>query len=131
MASSAFINLRATLTPQHRGILDTLAVRLATVNRGRPLARPVETWSRQIQQAAPTLTKEECDALAAYALHAVVSDGSPVAANQSKQGPPTSFNLQYLQLQRAMQNEAQLFAVVSMIMKTKHGVAQNIINHIQ
>ena len=42
-----------------------------------------------------------------------------------------SFNLQYLQLQSAMQDENREFTAVSNIMKTKHDTVKNSINNIR
>lgn len=42
-----------------------------------------------------------------------------------------SFNLQYLQLQDAMQNENRSYTAVSNIMKTKHDTVKNSINNIR
>jgi hypothetical protein len=42
-----------------------------------------------------------------------------------------SFNLQYLGLQQAMQDENRRFTLVSNIMKTKHDTAKNAINNIR
>jgi hypothetical protein len=46
-------------------------------------------------------------------------------------GPRMSFNLQYLQLQNAMQNENRQFTMVSNIMKTKHDTVRNAIGNIR
>ena len=42
-----------------------------------------------------------------------------------------SFNLQYLQLQNAMQNENRSYTAVSNIMKTKHDTVKNSISNIR
>lgn len=42
-----------------------------------------------------------------------------------------SFNLQYLQLQNAMQNENRQYTMISNIMKTKHDTVKNAIDNIR
>jgi hypothetical protein len=53
-----------------------------------------------------------------------------LAANPSKD-EAMSFNLQYLQLQQAMQNENRQYTAVSNIMKTKHDTVKNSISNIR
>jgi hypothetical protein len=52
-------------------------------------------------------------------------------AAQKMQEMSQSFNLQYLQLQQAMQDENRQFTLVSNIMKTKHDTAKNAINNVR
>jgi hypothetical protein len=46
-------------------------------------------------------------------------------------GAQMSFNLQYLQLQSAMQNDNRQYTAVSNIMKTKHDTVKNTISNIR
>jgi hypothetical protein len=52
-------------------------------------------------------------------------------AAEEMQEMSQSFNLQYLGLQQAMQDENRRFTLVSNIMKTKHDTAKNAINNIR
>lgn len=54
-----------------------------------------------------------------------------LAATGNMQETQMSFNLQYLQLQSAMQNENRQFTTVSNIMKTKHDTVKNSISNIR
>jgi hypothetical protein len=132
MSYAALLKLRSTLAPSHQSTLNALAVKLLTVNRGRHVGRPVETWSRQIKQATPSLTTEECDALATCALSVLAHDSTLLAAWQvpASTSLQMSFNLQYLQLQNSMQQENRQFTLVYNIMKTKHDTARHIINNV-
>jgi hypothetical protein len=66
---------------------------------------------------------------------------SSLTEMEKNQGPPSqqnqmtemnqSFNLQYLGLQQAMQDENRRFTLVSNIMKNKHDTAKNSINNIR
>jgi hypothetical protein len=60
------------------------------------------------------------------ALHAQL-----LAAASEMEEMQMSFNLQYLQLQHAMQNESRQFTLVSNIMKTKHDTVKNSISNIR
>jgi hypothetical protein len=131
MVTVALGKFRAGLMPHDKAALDAIAVKLATLSPGRSPNRGIETWSRQILHAAPSLTKDESDSLAVYALHALMGDSSLIGANQPKVGPQMSFNLQYLELQSAMQNLERQYQMVSMIMKTKAAVVRNIINSVR
>jgi hypothetical protein len=46
-------------------------------------------------------------------------------------GVQMSFNLQYLELQNAMQNDNRQYTAVSNIMKTKHDTVKNTIANIR
>jgi hypothetical protein len=54
-----------------------------------------------------------------------------VAAAKDLHDTQMSFNLQYLQLQDKMQQEARSYAVVSNVMKTKHDTVKNSISNIR
>jgi len=53
------------------------------------------------------------------------------AATKQMQDMQVNFNLQFLQLQSAMQNENRQFTMISNIMKTKHDTAKNAISNIR
>jgi hypothetical protein len=131
MLRADFMKFRSTLAARYSNLLDTLAIKLVTVNRGRSLSRAVETWSRQLKQAAPSLTGAERDALAAYALCVLPNDNTVLQAAKATQEMQMSFNMQFLQLQTAMQHESQVFTAVSNILKTKHDTVKNSINNIR
>ena len=59
------------------------------------------------------------------------SESSLMSATQQMQETQMSFNLQYLQLQSAMQNENRSFTVVSNLMKTKHDMVKNSLSNIR
>jgi hypothetical protein len=59
------------------------------------------------------------------------SQADLMQATQSLQETQMSFNLQYLQLQNAMQDENRQFTMVSNIMKTKHDTVKNAISNIK
>jgi hypothetical protein len=66
MLRPALAKFQSTLSPRDRSLLDAFAAKLLAVNRGRWLARPVETWSGQIARLAPWFTSAECHDLAIY-----------------------------------------------------------------
>jgi hypothetical protein len=131
MLLADFRRFRATLTARDSNLLDMLASKLVTANRGRSLSRAVETWSRQLKQAAPSLTGEESDALAAYALCVLPNDNTLLQATKPTQEVQMSFNMQFLQLQTSLQHENRVFTTVSNILKTKHDTVKNSINNIR
>jgi lysyl-tRNA synthetase class II len=59
------------------------------------------------------------------------SQAQLLEATKQMQETQMSFNLQYLQLQQAMQNENRQFTAVSNIMKTKHDTVKNSISNIR
>ncbi len=59
------------------------------------------------------------------------SEAQLVQAIKQLEEMQRNFNLQYLQLQNAMQNENRQFTMVSNIMKTKHDTVKNSINNIR
>ena len=58
-------------------------------------------------------------------------DRGLLQAIKAMQEMEQSFNLQYLQLQKQMQDENRRYTLVSNIMKTKHDTAKNAINNIR
>jgi hypothetical protein len=66
---------------------------------------------------------------------------SSLTKMEKNQGPPSkqnqlaemnqSFNLQYLGLQKAMQDENRQYTLISNIMKNKHDTAKNAINNVR
>ncbi len=58
------------------------------------------------------------------------SDGDVLAATRALQQESQTFNLQYLQLQEAMQRESREFTALSNVMKVKHDSAKAAINNI-
>jgi Ulp1 family protease len=73
------------------------------------------------------------DFFESIATFASSSEGSAdlLAATKEMQETQMSFNLQYLQLQRQMQNENRSYTAVSNIMKTKHDTVKNSISNIR
>ena len=59
------------------------------------------------------------------------SQAQIMEATKQMQEAQMSFNLQYLQLQQAMQNENRQFTAVSNIMKTKHDTVKNSISNVR
>jgi hypothetical protein len=57
--------------------------------------------------------------------------GDLMKATQDMQETQMSFNMQYLQLQEAMQNENRQFTTISNIMKTKHDTVKNSISNVR
>ncbi|HUI34995.1 MAG TPA: hypothetical protein VLX67_05700 [Stellaceae bacterium] len=147
MPGAVFSQFRSNLPPQQRDTLDSLALQLLVALR-KPFPVPLlPAWTRQIQQRAPQLAPNECEALAFYAIAAIAngavdassgrtqgpSSGSPVSvthANQAMQETQMSFNLQYLQLQNTMQQDNRQYTAISNIMKTKHDTVKNTISNI-
>jgi signal transduction protein with GAF and PtsI domain len=58
------------------------------------------------------------------------SSGDMMEATRTLQQQAQSFNLEYLQLQEAMQRESREFTAVSNVMKVKHDSAKAAINNI-
>lgn len=132
-----------------RELMGRLAGRLMSISGATPVADLVPAWSVAIARGSDgRLTSAECDALADAAVR-LISDaagGDAIAATstsamgqsqsqlmqatQAMQEMQMSFNLQYLQLQNAMQNENRQFTMVSNIMKTKHDTVKSTISNI-
>jgi hypothetical protein len=72
--------------------------------------------------AAVTACEANCDESAQASL---------LAATKAMQETQMSFNLQYLQLQNAMQVENRQYTAVSNIMKTRHDTVKNSISNIR
>jgi hypothetical protein len=59
------------------------------------------------------------------------SCGQLLNATKQMQETQMSFNMQYLAMQNAMQNENQAYVLVSNIMKTKHDTVKNSISNVR
>src|SRR6476646_2756074 len=62
---------------------------------------------------------------------AIGSQADLLQATKNMQEAQMSFNLQYRQLQRQMQNENRTFTSVSNVLKTRHDTAKNSISNIR
>jgi len=60
-----------------------------------------------------------------------IADTALMNATKEMQEMSQSFNLQYLQLQKDMQQENRQFTLVSNIMKTKHDTVENAIDNVR
>jgi hypothetical protein len=58
------------------------------------------------------------------------AEGDAIEATRALQQEAQTFNLQYLQLQEAMQRESREFQALSNVMKVKHDSAKAAINNI-
>jgi hypothetical protein len=140
---SRFEQCRRELSPGARSDLQRLAERLNMVN-GKSVGGGdyLASFTRALVLTTP-LSLEECKALAFYALCAlcaVPTGTDPVLSgtgadslmrtSANMQETQMSFNLQYLQIQKNMQNVDRQFAMVKNIMKTKHDTAKNTISNV-
>jgi hypothetical protein len=99
-------------------------------------AKSYATWLLNWAARMDALAKEGTGITggAAGGIGSAASGGSQdqlLAATKNMQEKQMSFNLQYLQLQNAMQNENRQFTMVSNIMKTKHDTVKNSISNIR
>lgn len=113
--------------------MDQIQSDLAQLNASHQNYR--EAAEKLAALSADLSKKAEAVAAAARAVKPVQPD--PNALNQlltattQMQETQMSFNLQYLQLQSAMQNENRQYSMVSNIMKTKHDTVKNSISNIR
>jgi hypothetical protein len=97
------------------GMVLSAAVRGATVGAvGRGLAASAASGSPPTGTSTGTGTGE----------------GDLIEATRTLQQQSQAFNLQYLQLQEAMQRESREFTALSNVMKVKHDSAKSAINNI-
>ena len=139
MAIPEYAEFRASLPDRDREVLDELVHKVGdfTLKRGVvPGGDELAGWLRQASSGG--LVAAEAKALAAYAMAGIASLPGPRLRAEMKgwlhergtEEVQMSFNLQYLQLQNAMQNDNRQFTMVSNIMKTKHDTVKNTISNI-
>jgi hypothetical protein len=64
-------------------------------------------------------------------LDKIEKNQKPVVAQKQMKEMNQSFDMQYLDLQRQMQDDSLRFTLVSNIMKNKHDTAKNSINNLR
>ena len=124
--------LRATAAGLARGVAATVDLAAPYVPGGTVLSAAVRSATRG--RAASFGPDAGTSALGSAATNAVTSsaaeEGDVLAATRELQRESQTFNLQYLQLQEAMQRESREFTALSNVMKVKHDSAKSAINNI-
>ena len=129
MGTADFAKARIKILQQTAGTLRELAAQPLPAQLSDKERREAEGYTRWLKDSSQklyelanrwhsSLTKIEKD------------QGPPSKQNQTAE-MNQSFNLQYLELQQAMQDENRQFTMVSNIMKNKHDTAKNSINNIR
>ncbi len=115
---AATVELAAPYVPG--GTVLSAAVRSAAgAARGRPAGLGPDPGTSALDSAASrAVTSSAAD------------EGDVLAATRELQRESQTFNLQYLQLQEAMQRESREFTALSNVMKVKHDSAKAAINNI-
>ena len=129
MGTADFAKARIKILQQTAGTLRELAAQPLPAQLSDKEKREAELYTRWLKDSSQKLYE------LANRWH------SSLTKIEKNQGPPSkqeqtsemsqSFNLQYLGLQQAMQDENRRFTLVSNIMKTKHDTAKNAINNIR
>lgn len=129
MANSSFQLFWRKLTSADRELLLQLAAKLIQVSAGHvhSSSQLLADWQKRLHQAMPALSASETEAFAITLTQVAANNASSISLLQEKE---ISLNLQYLQLQSALQNENRQFTMVSNIMKTKHDTVKNSISNI-
>ncbi len=107
--------------------IDDLSAKLAELEKSH--AQMVQ-WNEKMSSIYFALGKK-IEELGKAATAGGTSQAQLLQAIQQLQETQMNFNLQYLQLQNAMQDANRQFAMVSDIMKTKHDTVKNSINNIR
>jgi hypothetical protein len=138
-----FEKFRRGLSSSARSDLDRLALRLSTLKvvGGDYLT----CFTTALARAAPGLSSEERGALAFYGVCALLgapslgiiaadnsADGEGLlGATQQMQEAQMSFNMQYLMLQEAMQNDARNYTCLSNLMKGRYGIYKGVLANLK
>jgi len=129
MGTAEFAKTRIKILQQTAGTLRDLAAQPLPTQLSDKEKREAERYTKWLKDSSQKLYE------LANQWH------SSLTKMEKNQGPPSkqnqmtemsqSFNLQYLGLQQAMQDENRRFTLVSNIMKNKHDTAKNAINNIR
>ena len=106
------------------GIAGSVALAAPFVPGGAVLAGALRAASR------PALPSAAAGASLSASGGAGSGGGDVIEATRALQAEAQSFNLQYLQLQEAMQRESREFTSLTNVMKVKHDSAKAAINNI-
>lgn len=121
----AFEKCRAGLAPDARADLDRLSAKLTAAVARTERAFSLAVFTKSLM--TPGLTGDDCEVLTFYAATEFLVELNPHVKSELEAG----FNLQYLQLQMAMQSESRAFTAISNIMKTKHDTVKNSISNVR
>jgi hypothetical protein len=109
------------------GIAGSVALAAPFVPGGAVLAGALRAAARP---ALPTSASLAAGTSPSTAGGAASGGGDVIEATRALQADAQSFNLQYLQLQEAMQRESREFTSLTNVMKVKHDSAKAAINNI-
>lgn len=116
--------LRAAAGGLARGVAATVELAAPFVPGGTVLSGAIRSAARGTPLAPGALAGGSIAAAAA------TGEGDVLEATRALQQEAQTFNLQYLQLQEAMQREGREFTALSNVMKVKHDSAKAAINNI-
>jgi hypothetical protein len=130
--------IRAKLDKEERETLDKLTAQFRTVLTGRRLRDKLwRSTLAALKASGMTLDDEERSVLATYLLDGIAAEDDLIEeapnaeAWRRAQATQQSFNLQYLQLQSALQDQNRRYELVSNIMKAKHDTVKNSISNVR
>jgi len=128
--------LRAAAAGLASGVASTVELAAPYVPGGTVLSAAVRSAANAARGRASFGPDAGTAAVAAASAGAAAagatpgSDGDLLAATRALQQESQTFNLQYLQLQEAMQRESREFTALSNVLKVKHDSAKAAINNI-
>ncbi len=129
------VTLRAAAAGFARGVAATVDLAAPYVPGGTVLSAAVRSAAGAARGRPGAFGPDAgTSALGSAATNAVTSsaadEGDVLAATRELQRESQTFNLQYLQLQEAMQRESREFTALSNVMKVKHDSAKTAIGNI-
>ena len=125
--------LRAAATGFARGVAATVDLAAPFVPGGTVLSAAVRSAAGAARGKAAAFGPDSGASVGgagAAVAAGEASEGDVLAATRALQQESQTFNLQYLQLQEAMQRESREFTALSNVMKVKHDSAKAAINNI-
>ena len=134
MDPEEILALRQRLGPAARAALDALVIEITTSGAGSTgsgaprVPRPPSQWLPALRRIMPGLTGPQAAAILAYAGAAVAKNKMSAAAPRAL--PPSEEQL-LMELQRHLENQAQLYAMLSAILHAQHDTAIRLIQNLR
>jgi hypothetical protein len=129
MGTADFAKYRIKILQQTAGTLRELAAQPLPAQLSDKEKREAERYTKWLKDCSQKL--DELANRWHSSLTNMEKNPGPISKQNQMMEMNQSFNLQYLALQQAMQDENRQFSLVSNIMKNKHDTAKNSINNIR
>jgi hypothetical protein len=129
MGTADFAKARIKILQQTAGTLRELAAQPLPAQLSDKEKREAERYIKWLKDSSQKL--DELANRWHFSLTKMETNQGPPSKQNQMTEMNQSFNLQYLELQQAMQDENRRFTMVSNIMKNKHDTAKNSINNIR